>query len=53
MSYYFNNDGVLVLTLNDNAALNLDYCILLFQIVNSGCRSSDILVSVLRSGLPT
>ncbi len=53
MSDYFNNDGVLILNLNDNAALNFDDGILLFQIVNSGCRSSDILVSVLRSGLPT
>jgi hypothetical protein len=48
-----NDDGILIVTLNDNAALDLNDGILLLQVVNSGHGSSSILVSVLGSGLPT
>ena len=50
---HLNDDGVLIVTLNNNAALDFNDGILLLQVVNSGHGSASILVSVLGSGLPT
>lgn len=48
-----NDDGVLVVTLNDNAATDLNDGILLLHIVDAVEGTASVVVDILGSGLPT